>query len=74
MLAAYYLLLHGTQVHLKLDVTLTFDKGGMPWHISLSTRKLSEELGMRLAVKLHALLAAIGIALIGVKEAVESIS
>jgi hypothetical protein len=74
LLAAYYLLLHGALVHLELDVTLPFDKGSVPWHFSLSARELSEEIGMRVAVKLHALLAAIGIALIGVEEAVGSIS
>jgi hypothetical protein len=74
LLTAYYLLLHGTRVHLELDVTLPFDKGSVPWHFSLSARELSEEIGMRVAVKLHALLAAIGIALIGVEEAVGSIS
>lgn len=41
----------------------------MPWDLSLSVCKVSEELGMRAAVKLHALHAAIGIALIGVEEA-----
>jgi hypothetical protein len=74
LLAAYYILLHGVLVHLELDVTLPFDKGSMPWHFSLSARELSEEIGVRIAVKLHALLAAIGIALIGVEKAVQSIS
>jgi len=74
LLASYYLLLHGAVAHLEIDVTLPFNKGSVPWYFSLSARELSEELGMRVAVKLHALLAAIGIALIGVEEAVGSIS
>jgi hypothetical protein len=74
LLTASYLLRHSAVAHLEVDVTLPFDKGSMPWHFSLSARELSEELGMRVAVKLHALLAAIGIALIGVEETVGSIS
>jgi hypothetical protein len=66
--------LHGALVHLELDVALPFDKGSVPWHFSLSVRELSEEIGMRLTVKLHALLTAIDIALISVEEAVGSIS
>jgi hypothetical protein len=64
----------GAVAHLELDVTLPFDKGSVPRHFSLSARELSKELGMRVAVNLHALLAAIGIALIGVEEAIGSIS
>ena len=74
LLVAHNLLLHGVVVHLEFDVSLPFDKGSVPRHFYLSARELSEELGMRVTVKLHALLAAIGIALIGVEEAVGSIS
>jgi hypothetical protein len=74
LLAAYHLLLHDTLDHLELDVTLPFDKGSVPWHFSLSVRELGEEIGMRVTVNLHTLLAAIGIALISVEEAVGSIS
>jgi hypothetical protein len=74
LLAAHYISLHGALFHLELGVTLPFDKCSVPWHFFFSARELSEELGMRVAVKLHALLAAIGIPLIGVEEAVRNIS
>jgi hypothetical protein len=61
-------------VHLELDVTLSFDKGSMPWYFSLSACELSEKIGMGVSVDLHALLATVTIALIGVEEAVGSIS
>jgi hypothetical protein len=75
LLATYYLVACIVHiVHLELDVTMPFDKGSVPWHFFLSARELSEEVGMRVAVSLHTLLAAIGIALIGIEEAVGSIS
>ena len=66
--------LHDTLVHLKLDVILPFDKGSVPRHFSLSLRELSIEFRMCIAVQLHTLDATIHIALIGVEEAIGSIS
>jgi len=58
-----------TVAYLELDIALPFDKGSVPRHFSLSARELSEKLGVRVAIKLHALLAAIGITLISVEKA-----
>jgi hypothetical protein len=74
LLAACYLFPHSARVLLELDVALPFDKGSVPWHVSFSIRKLTEELGVRITVKLHALQAAVGVALIGIEEAVRRIS
>lgn len=61
---------HSAALCLKLDVTLSLDKGSVPWHLSLSARKLGIEISMCFAINLHALDAAISLALIGVEETV----
>lgn len=55
---------------LEFDVTLSLDKSSVPRHFSLSTCKLSKELGMCLAINRHTLDAAVGVTLIGIEEAV----
>lgn len=45
----------------------------MPWDFSLSTRKLSIKLSMRITVNRHALDAAISLTLVGIEEAVQAL-
>jgi hypothetical protein len=66
-------IIHGPSP-LELDIALPLDKSSVPWNVFLTTCKLSEELGMRFTIELHARQTTFCIALVRVEEAITNIS